>query len=111
MNDKGVSMSMQLKAGARLFGAACTTEVIVVKAPSEPVDLCIGGHPALTSASDRTDGLEVLTPVESKPAMGKRYTNADGTLEVLCTKVGAGAVALGTELLAQKDAKPLPSSD
>ena len=104
-------MSLTLKAGARVFGAACTTEAVVVKAPAEPVDLRIGGHPALLAAADRTPGLEVLTAAESKPAMGKRYVDADGSLEVLCTKAGAGAIAVGDAVLVQKDAKALPASD
>ncbi len=104
-------MSLELKPGTRLFGAACITELIVVKAPGDPVDLKIGGHPALTSADDRTDGLTVETAADDKPAMGKRYVDADDTLEVLCTKAGEGAPAVGDTLLVQKDAKPLPASD
>jgi len=104
-------MTMQLKPGARLFGAACTTELIVVKAPPAPVDLRIGGHPACTSAAERDASLEVLTDSSAAPLMGKRYVDSDASLEVLCTKAGAGAVAIGDELLVVKDAKPLPSSD
>jgi len=104
-------MSIQLKPGMRLFGAACTTELIVVKAPAQPIDLRIGGHPPLAAAADRTGGVEVLTPAESAPAMGKRYVDPEGTLEVLCTKAGLGAIAIGDELCATKDAKPLPASD
>jgi hypothetical protein len=44
-------------------------------------------------------------------AMGKRYTNEAGDLEVLCTKAGDGSLGAGGEALAQKDAKALPSSD
>jgi len=104
-------MTIQLKPGARLFGAACTTELIVVKAPSEPIDLRIGGHPACLSAADRDASLSVLTDESSAPAMGKRYVDESGSLEVLCTKAGPGAVGIGDVLLLAKDAKPLPSSD
>ena len=104
-------MSLTLKAGTKLFGAACTTEIVVVKAPADAVDLKIGGHAPVLSAADRTGDLSVTTPAESKPAMGKRYVDAAGTIEVLCTKPGDGAVSLGDEILVQKDAKALPASD
>jgi len=44
-------------------------------------------------------------------ALGKRYTDEEGTLELLCTKAGPSALSLGDVLLLLKDAKPLPSSD
>ncbi len=43
--------------------------------------------------------------------LGKRYVDAAGTLEVLCSKPGPGGLASGGEPLALKTAKPLPSSD
>lgn len=104
-------MSLQLKPGTRLFGAACSTELIVIRAPADAVDLRIGGHAALARAADRAEGLDVSTPADAASALGKRYVNAGGTLEVLCTKPGAGAIAVGEELCALKDSKPLPSSD
>ena len=104
-------MTIQLKPGSRLFGAACATELIVVKAPSAPIDVRIGGHPACTAATQRDASLSVLTDAADAPAMGKRYVDALDSLEVLCTKAGAGAVAVGDVVLLAKDAKPLPSSD
>jgi hypothetical protein len=44
-------------------------------------------------------------------ALGKRYTDDDGTLEVLCTKAGPSSLSLGDAPLDIKEAKPLPSSD
>ena len=43
--------------------------------------------------------------------VGKRYVNADQSLEVLCIKPGQGTLAAGGEALAIKEAKKLPSSD
>ena len=42
--------------------------------------------------------------------MGKRYV-AEGGVEVLVTKAGAGSLSLGRTALALKEAKPLPASD
>ena len=104
-------MALTLKPGSRLFGAACTTELIVVKAPAHAADVRIGGHPAVADAGERDDTLVVTTSPEAKALMGKRYVDADGDLELLCTKAGDGAAAVGDTLLALKDAKPLPASD
>ena len=104
-------MAVVLKPGTRLFGAADATEVIVVRAPSEPVDVRIGGHPALTDAASRTEGLQVDTSPDAAPVMGKRYVDESGNLELLCTKAGTGALAVGDELCTIKGAKPLPASD
>src|SRR5580658_8199452 len=38
------SVAMQLKAGLRLRSVTDTGEVVVVRAPAEPVDLRCGGH-------------------------------------------------------------------
>ncbi len=104
-------MSVSLKPGARLFGAACTSEFVVVKAPADAVDIRIGGHPAATSADQRSDDLTVTTDPDAKPLIGKRYVDADDTIELLCTKPGDGAPALGDDVLTQKEAKALPASD
>ena len=43
--------------------------------------------------------------------IGKRYVNAAGDLELLCTEPGAGTLAAAGAPLTVKGAKPLPSSD
>ncbi len=100
----------ELKAGARLKSAVCTTEVIVVKTPAGNVDVRCGGVPMVGA----TETVERGTPkpeAASGTALGKRYVNADETLEILCTKAGEGALGLGDTLLSLKEAKPLPASD
>lgn len=47
----------------------------------------------------------------SGTALGKRYANADGSVELLCTKPGRGSLALDGAPLTIKAAKPLPASD
>jgi hypothetical protein len=101
---------MQLKPGARLRSAADQTEIIVVRAPTEDVDLRCGGHPVLPFESS-SPGLAVDPTHSDGTQVGKRYADPDVGLEVLCTKAGEGSLALGEEPLLIKDAKPLPSSD
>ena len=98
------------KAGSRLRSAVCTTEVIVVKAPAREIEISCGGSPMLGTDEER--------PAAGPPAdtdeptlLGKRYTNAEEDLEVLCTKAGDGSLEVDGQRLVLKDAKPLPSSD
>ncbi len=104
-------MSLMLKPGTRLFSAVCSTEMIAVKAPGVPVDVTIGGSVPVLSAADRSGDGEVAPGHGGGAAMGKRYVDADGVIELLCTKPGDGLPALGGVLLEFKDAKPMPASD
>ena len=98
-----------LKPGLRLKSAVCSAEVMIVKGAGE-IGLTCGGAPMTApgeaageaaAAADQMDGCQV----------GKRYVNADQSLEVLCIKPGQGTLAAGGEALAVKEAKKLPSSD
>jgi hypothetical protein len=102
---------MQLKAGARLRSVADSAEIIVVKAPSDDVDLRCGGHPLIPLDSSVSAGQSVDPAHSSGTQIGKRYVDATVGLEVLCTKAGDGSLAVGDEPLELKDAKPLPASD
>ena len=98
------------KAGARLRSAVCTTEVMVVAAPSGEIELACGGSPMI-AASEKPPGTPQPAGATPGALLGKRYVNDAGDLEVLCTKSGAGSLAGNGVLLKQKEAKKLPSSD
>jgi hypothetical protein len=102
---------MTLKPGTRLFSAVCTTELIAVKVPPGEVDITVGGVPPVSSAAERTQTGSVVDGHGGGAAIGKRYVDSAQTIELLCTKSGAGVPALGGELLQLKEAKPLPASD
>jgi hypothetical protein len=104
-------MPMTTKPGARFRSVTCETEVVVVKAPDGEIDLRCGGS-AMVPIDDAPDALDPPEPGFAEGTLvGKRYVTEDETLEVLCTKPGAGSLSLGDALLATKGAKPLPSSD
>jgi hypothetical protein len=86
-------------------------EVIVIKAPSVAVDVRCGGHPMVGLGEPRPDGLAAAAGLDEGSQLGKRYTNEDGSLELLCTKAGTSTLSVGDTALRLKDAKPLPSSD
>lgn len=100
-----------LKAGSRLKSTVCTTEVIIVKAPAGEVEVTCGGAPMALGTETITERGEAFADAKNGTALGKRYVNADETLEILCTKAGEGSLGADGTLLALKEAKPLPASD
>lgn len=101
---------MQLKSGLRLQSTACDTQIIVVRAPANAdVDLRCGGHEVVPVGG--AGGNPVAAEHSAGTLMGKRYANDELGLEVLCTKPGAGSLSIAETPLAEKGAKPLPSSD
>jgi hypothetical protein len=102
---------VDLKAGARLRSAVCDAEVVVVRAPSDPVELECGGAPMIAMDGDRSATPAIDPARADGTLMGKRYVLADAGLEVLCTKAGQGSLSVNGANLPQKDSKPLPSSD
>ncbi len=100
---------VELKAGGRLKSTVCTTEVIAVKAPAEDLDIRCGGSPMGAPGAEASG--EPADGFANGTLLGKRYVNADDSLEILCTKAGPGSLSIGDELLEVKEAKQLPASD
>jgi hypothetical protein len=111
VSERDESKPVELRTGARLRSRVCATEVIVVRAPTHPIELACGGQPMapIGAEVERRD----LDPALAGGALlGKRYTvEAEDAFEVLVTKAGAGTLAAGTEPLVVKQARPLPASD
>jgi hypothetical protein len=101
---------MQLKAGTRLRSATDACEVVVVRAPAEPVDLRCGGH-AFLAVDAEGAAQSIEAGFDQGTQLGKRYSDDELGLEVLCTKAGEGSISVGETLLDVKGAKPLPASD
>jgi hypothetical protein len=102
---------MDLKPGTRLRSAVGTTEVVVVRAGAQPIDLRCGGHPMVAVTDEVPVGAALAVAHSSGTQLGKRYTDPDTGVELLCTRAGEASLAVGDEPLLVKDAKPLPSSD
>jgi hypothetical protein len=100
---------VKLRIGGRLKSLACDTEVMVIRAPDDDVEVTCGGAP-MTPDSDagRADLDESLA---EGTLLGKRYVDEAGTIELLCVKAGKGTLQLDGAALLIKEAKPLPSSD
>ena len=100
---------MNVKPGTRLFSRTCDAQFIAVRAPGADVDLRCGGI-ELASRAD-ADRLDMVDGFDGGTLMGKRYVDAEESIELLCTKPGRGALSVGETLLAVRDAKALPASD
>jgi len=100
---------VQLKPGTRLESVTCATQVVVVRAPADDVDLCCGGAPMqdIGAGGERRP----ISGSGDPTLTGKRYADEDLGLELLCTKAGEGWLSVGDRPLLVKGAKPLPSSD
>jgi hypothetical protein len=101
----------RLKTGTRVKSAVCATEAMVIAAPDADIEVTCGGAPVIEIGAEPPAGVALDPEAAKGTALGKRYVNADGTLELLCTKPGEGSLGADGELLSLKEAKPLPSSD
>lgn len=100
-----------LKPGLRLRSAVCATEIIVLRAPPSEVELTCGGMAMLGMSDAIPAGGSVLPGHAQGTLIGKRYVDALDRIEVLCTRGGAGSLAVDGVAMAVKQAKALPSSD
>ena len=97
---------MRASVGARLASTVCETELIVIRAPANDIDLECGGSPMVAAGSP--DAHRGTLP---DGAVGKRYVDAEHTIEVLCTKSGCGSLSVGGSPVSIRPPKNLPSSD
>jgi hypothetical protein len=104
-------MAVALKAGARFSSSVCDTQVMVVKTLAGEHDLRCGGAPMLPVAVTVSDVVSLDPGYAGGALIGKRYVNADESIELLCTKGGKGTLVFNGAPLAIKQAKQLPSSD
>ena len=98
-----------LKPGLRLKSAVCDGEVMIVKAID--VTLTCGGAPMVARDEAAEAGGDPDPEHMYKCLIGKRYVNAEETLEVLCVKSGDGSFGYDGQMLMGKETKKLPSSD
>jgi hypothetical protein len=103
-------MAQELKPGSRWTSAVDDTEVIVVRAGADGLSLQCGGHPMIPGGTEKPAGLVMDAEFSAGTQVGKRFEHETG-LEAMCTKAGAGSLAVDGKPLPLKESKPLPSSD
>ena len=106
------SPATRLRPGDQLTSTVCSTRVVVIRASAEgqPVIAC-GGSPMVAAVAGATARPAPSGGADAATLIGKRYTDATGTLELLCTVSGAGALSCDGVPMTIKAAKPLPASD
>lgn len=102
---------MKLRPGQKLRSAVCDAQVVVVRAPSDAIEVHCGGAPLLEDGQEPDGGAGLDPALGDGPLLGKRYADDDLGLELLCTRAGTGALTASGRPLPVKGAKPLPSSD
>ena len=101
-------MGQIYKPGTKLSSTVCKTQIMVLRAPAEELEISCGG--ALMQVGDPAE-LGEMSGENSGTIVGKRYTDSDETMEFLCTRGGEGSVAVAGYAIDIKAAKKLPSSD
>jgi hypothetical protein len=104
------SVIVILQVGQALASAVDSTAAVVVRAPAADVAITCGG-PAMVVGSPHTTPAVPDPAQQSGSLLGKRYVADDIGLELLCTKAGAGTLAVDGVPLRLKEATPLPASD
>ncbi|HEY2428504.1 MAG TPA: hypothetical protein VGI06_06210 [Acidimicrobiales bacterium] len=102
---------MQVKAGTRLKSQVCETQVVVVRAAADEVELTCGGAPLVALDAEPAAGAALDQSQAGGTLLGKRYADEDLGIELLCTKAGQGSLAVNGRALGLKQAKALPASD
>ena len=103
--------SPMLTPGSRWKSRVCSTEVVVVRPPTESVSLECGG---VVMAPHGSADAPAGSPAEAHSAgthVGKRYFDAVSGLELLGSKAGQGSLSISGRPAQIKQAKPLPASD
>jgi hypothetical protein len=98
-----------LKTGSQLASTVCTTRVVIVRLPADRTpEIACGGEPMIAAPPGRPDTSGVKNPAT---LIGKRYVDADETIELLCTAPGEGELSVDGVAMTIKAAKALPASD
>jgi hypothetical protein len=102
---------MELKPGSRWKSPVCDSEVVIVRPPKSPVSLECGGQPMIPHGSTPPEALTLSADFSEGSQVGKRYSDDETGLEVLCTKAGKGSLSIDGRPIGAKEAKKLPASD
>lgn len=98
-----------LKPGTRLWSTVSSAAIVVVRPPNREVTLTCGGAP-LTD-QEVSAGQDTGDQSGDRLLIGKRYVDEPTGLQVLCTRAGAGVLAVDGRPMTILASRPLPASD
>ncbi len=90
-------MKLVLTPGLILRSTTCDAEIEVLRGTGEAVALCCGGHPMVRVGDNCKLNIDFNFLGGCKS--GHRYVNDKNTIELFCTKSGAGALSIESSLL------------
>jgi hypothetical protein len=102
---------MEIKPGSRWKSAVCDAQMVVVRPPTVEGELQCGGVAVLPQADSGAPSGAVHPDHAGGVLIGKRYTDAESSIEVLGAKAGKGSLSFDGRPMTLKEAKPLPASD
>ncbi|MEU7814025.1 hypothetical protein [Pseudonocardia sp. NPDC049154] len=102
---------MKPRVGTTLRSATDGTTVVVVRWGADDVEITCGGAPMVDARSGTVEPVGADPAQQDGTQMGKRYVDEGRGIELLCTKAGAGTLAVAGAALPIKGSKPLPASD
>jgi len=77
-------MGQFYKPGTKLSSTVCKTQIMALRVPAEELEISCGGAPM--QVGDPAE-LGDMSGENSGTLVGKRYTDADETMEFLCTVI------------------------
>ena len=104
-------MPLTVRTGMRYRSQVCSTEMIVVRSPNEPVELGCGGQPVIPIDEAPGSSGAPAPGLDSGTQVGKRYVDPEETIEILVTKAGDGTLTIGGTPLELATPRKLPISD
>ncbi len=99
----------EIKPGVRLKSQVCSGEAMVVKGSG--VTLTCGGVEMIGIDQEADANATANEEHMFECLIGKRYVNAEETIELLCVTAGQGSFGCDGQMLMGKETKRLPSSD
>jgi hypothetical protein len=106
-----VKVSVKVKVGQTLVSTVDGTSVVVIRAPQDEIVLTCGGAPMTDKSTAPAEPAPLDTAHAGTTLVGKRYVDDELGLELLCTKGGQWALAVGGRALGLMAAKALPATD
>jgi hypothetical protein len=102
-----------MKNGQQFKSAVCSTRVIVVRKPKIDDAVLNCGGVAMVDVSDEVspDARSADPKLLGGSMMGKRYSEPESGIQVLCVAAGDGTLTLNGSKLEIEAARQLPSSD
>ena len=102
-------MGQIFKAGTKLSSRVCKAQIMILRAPAAELEISCGGAPMQDGDPDTLG--DINPDLAAGTLAGKRYVDAEESMEFLCTRAGDGTIAVNGTPLTVKQAKQLPSSD